>query len=62
MDLNISKDSFNQMIQNAYPTYLLKLSQICFSRCAKREGEGRVLSDSETECIDVCSRTYVKNL
>ena len=33
MDQKLSKGQFNQIVENAYPSYVLKLNSICFKRC-----------------------------
>ncbi len=35
MDQKLSKASFNQLVEQAYPTYLLNLNKTCFTRCVK---------------------------
>jgi len=35
MDKQLSPEAFNQLIEQAYPTYFLDLNQKCFTRCVR---------------------------
>lgn len=35
MDVKLSKPQFDSIVEGAYPTYLLKVNEQCFTRCVK---------------------------
>lgn len=67
MDQKISKATYYQHIENAYPTYVIGLNHKCFTRCIKIDKpndskDGWFLTNGETECVETCSSTYAKML
>jgi len=39
MDQKLSKAAYHQLIENAYPTFVITLNQKCFTRCVKIESK-----------------------
>jgi len=59
------------MIENSYPTYVIKLNKICFDRCVRTleipkerdvGANSGFLTDSEESCIDECAHLYMRQL
>lgn len=39
MDQKLTKVAYHQLIENAYPTFVITLNQKCFTRCVKIESK-----------------------
>lgn len=55
MDAKLSKEQFSQLIEQAYPTYVITLNQKCFTRCVRFDStkvEVKSLKDTVMESID----------
>ena len=69
MNAKLSTEQFDQVAELAYPTNFLKLNQICIKKCGvdltdkvgeNEESNYLYLSQGEGDCIEACTRLYVR--